>query len=67
MMTQKDYDEHNLLMNVVKYGTIIGKHPMDGDHRRHWHSDENGGCWLYPGEFVLDHEGKQYIVGMRAR
>jgi hypothetical protein len=65
MMTQKDADEWDKLTDLVKYATRLGQHPGD-THARYWWCDAHSGCWLYPGEFIVERaSGKRYILGMR--
>jgi hypothetical protein len=64
MMTQSDMDEWDKLEELVRYGTRLGQHPRD-TNLRYWWGDEHGGCWLYPGEFIVETDGKRYILGMR--
>jgi hypothetical protein len=64
MMTQTDMDAMDKLREVVKYGTVLAQHPRD-TNLRFWAQGAEFALWLYPGECLLDHEGKLYVVGMR--
>jgi hypothetical protein len=65
MMSQRDVDEWDKFEDLVKYADRLGQHPRD-TNARYWWSDAKGGCWLHPGEFIVEtSSGKRYILGMR--
>lgn len=64
MMTQKDNDWMDKMLDVLKLGTILEIHPRD-TNERYWASGPGFGLWLYPGEVLMEHDGKGYVLGMR--
>lgn len=64
MMSQRDVDAWDDFVEILKYGDRIAQHPRD-THDRIWWNDDKGGCWLHPGEFLVEYKGTRYIVSMR--
>lgn len=64
MLTQRDNDHLDKMLDVLKLGTIRAIHPRDTNDR-FWASGEDFCLWLYPSEVLLEHDGKLYVMGMR--
>ena len=65
MRTQNEIDARDKLEEVVRYGTVLAQHTTQGIYERQWIGLEGFGCWLHPGEFLVEHSGNRYIVGMK--